>query len=133
MKKIVSIKIKEQEVVLDEYTSSYISNSLNLLFLNENISIKKNTIVLQDDLIFKLRNTILNCLTTLVENLHIEPSIKEIQKNPTRFEKIVLNKKVYKVNYRMSEVDRSCYVLYCLLLSLENANNNHEYVLINLD
>jgi hypothetical protein len=69
------------------------------------------------DLIQRINDSLVEHLNTT----YIEPSTNEIQKHPTRYERIELQHNVYKVNYRMSVGGRTAFAVYQVIKFLEKA------------
>lgn len=132
MKQVVNIKTIADEIILNELCSSYLYSSFYIFFnLKKCIPLEaKKSISIRCDSLIDLKNEIYKSLIRLLEVSYIEPEAKYIQKYPTRIEKIVLNEKVYKVDYRASEIGRVSYSIYCLINLLENAMLNQEDVLV---
>ncbi|MFC5872425.1 hypothetical protein SAMN05443633_104271 [Chryseobacterium arachidis] len=62
-----------------------------------------------------------------------EPNEKELQKYSTRYERIKLKSKIYKVNYRMSEIGRLIFVICNILKMLDEAYINQEGINIRIE
>lgn len=66
-------------------------------------------------------DVISEALSDLLNMNYSEPSAKALQKYPTRYEKIYLDNKVFRVNYRMSINGKLAYALFCLMKFIEEA------------
>jgi len=68
----------------------------------------------------QLVNVIQTCIEELLGNYQ-PPSQSEVQKHASRFEKVKVNDKVYRINYRQSENGRMIFALYSLILLIQEA------------
>ncbi|WP_172277004.1 hypothetical protein [Chryseobacterium sp. LAM-KRS1] len=123
MKEII-FKNNDSEVLIDSNLSYYLFSKFFMYFLEDD-SISKKYII-SENKIQDLNNILENYLNEILRKWYKEPDEKELQKYSTRFEKIKFNTKIYKVNYRMSEIGRLVFLVYNLLKMLNDSYINRE-------
>lgn len=123
MKEII-LKSNDSEIIIDSNISYYLFSKFFMFFLEED-NISENYIISQNQ-ISDLRKELEIYLTEILKKWYKEPNEKYLQKHPSRYEKIGLNMKIYKVNYRMSEIGRLIFIIYNLLKMFDNCCINNE-------
>jgi len=123
MKEII-FKNNNSEIIIDSNMSYYVFPKFFMYFLEDD-NMSKNYI-LSRDRIQDINDILENYLNEILRKWYKEPNEKELQKHSTRFEKIKFNTKIYKVNYRMSEVGRLVFLIYNLLKMLNDSYINDE-------
>lgn len=118
MKKISTIECNNFTYRLTDEVSMYLYSWLNNYFMKNRIGIEGKSLIIVDDNLVKLIEVIRSSLQVLLESGYEEPTLAELQKHSTRYEKILLDNIVYKVNYRMSEFGHSVYLINCLFNDL---------------
>jgi hypothetical protein len=129
MKEII-LKNNSSEIIVDSNLSYYLF-SYFLVYVLENDSISKEHIIAENK-IKDLHKILENYLNEILRGWYKEPSEKELQKYSTRYERIKLNTKIYKVNYRMSEIGRLIFLMHNLLKMLDESYINRENVNIRI-
>lgn len=122
MKQILKFKTVQSDFPIDEMWGSYIFSYI-FLFLLENELYDNDATLLKIDKskITNLQERVSCSLRDLFKVSYNDPSIGELQKHPTRFEKLLFEGKKYKVNYRMTVSGRIAYAIYCLINFIEEA------------
>jgi len=118
MKKISTIECNNFTYRLTDEVSMYLYSWLNNYFMKNTIKESGGCFVVVDDNLNKLIMEIRSSLKTLIKSGYEEPTLRETQKYPTRYETILIENTVYKVNYRMSAFCHSVYLINCLLNDL---------------
>lgn len=121
MKQII-FKFEEEEFPENNFLQ-------NIIFANVMIFLLKNNLYSDDEidvkitgqLIIELKQELNSLLNHLIQELYSDPDEKQIAKNSSRFEKVKINEKVYKLNYRMSLGDRIIFSVHSLLQFIERA------------
>ena len=129
MKEII-FKNNNSEIMVDSNLSYYLFPKLFMYFLEDD-SISKDYI-LSENKIKDLNNILEDYLNEILKKWYKEPSEKELQKHSTRYERIKLNTKTYKVNYRMSEIGRLVFLVYNLLKMFDESYINRENLSIEI-
>lgn len=109
---------------------SYLSPILSEFFTQSNLTVDRPKIILDPDLLVNLENVLTTSLKSLLDQNYQEPSINDVQKHPSRFEKIVLEGKVYRVNYRMSESGWMAYAIYSYINLINQAKLDKDRISI---
>ncbi|KQT28489.1 hypothetical protein ASG22_20010 [Chryseobacterium sp. Leaf405] len=122
MKEII-LKNNSSEILVDSNLSYYLFSCFFIYLLDDNKTLKD---VIVSEEIKDLHNNLENYLSEILRKWYEEPSEKELQKYSTRYEKIRLNTKIYKVNYRMSEVGRFVFLLDKIIKMLNDSYINEE-------
>jgi len=117
---MIHISTKQKEFLLEPPWALYIESYI-IDFLNKNKIDDKATITIDRHVLPAFYDMISEALSDLLSMNYSEPSAKELQKYPTRYEKIYLNNKIFRVNYRMSINGRLAYALSCLMKFIEHA------------
>lgn len=117
---MIHIYTKQKEFLLEPPWALYIESYL-IDFLNKNRIDDKATITIDRHVLRAFYDVISEALSDLLNMNYSEPSAKALQKYPTRYEKIYLNNKVFRVDYRISINGRLAYVLSCLMKFIEDA------------
>ncbi|QQV03163.1 MULTISPECIES: hypothetical protein [Chryseobacterium] len=131
MKEII-IKNSISEILIDSNMSYYMFSFYFILFLENEDKVKEDLFLDNKDKIKDLYDVLEKYLKKILVEWHQEPSEKEFQKHSTRYEKIVLNKKTYRVNYRMSEIGKLAYLIYRILQMLDNSHAKGESINIKI-
>lgn len=121
MKEII-LKSNDSEIIIDSNLSYYLFSYFFVYRLGD-AQLSKELIV-SEDRIKDLYNILENYLDQILEKWYEEPSEKELQKYSSRYEKIKLKTKIYKINYRMSEIGRLIFLIYNLLKMLDKSYIN---------
>lgn len=129
MKQITGIYSNQKEFQLEPIWASYIYSYV-FIFIKKNKITDSDNVTINSHLLSDFRETISKSLSDLLDVSYLEPSINELQKYPTRFEKIYLQGKIFKVNYRMSVSGRLAYALFCLIQFIENAEIQRADILL---
>lgn len=130
MKEII-IKNNDSEILIDCNLSYYLFSYFFIPIL-ENKGIEENLFLENKDKIKNLYNVLEKYLKKILIEWYQEPSEKELQKHSTRYEKIKLDNKIYKINYRMFEIGRLVYLIYCILQMLNNSFTKGESINIKI-
>ncbi|MXS71923.1 hypothetical protein GSF70_11920 [Flavobacteriaceae bacterium W22] len=131
MKEII-IKNSISEILIDSNMSYYMFSFYFILFLENEDKVKEDLFLDNKDKIKNLYDVLEKYLKKILVEWYQEPSEKEFQKHSTRYEKIVLNKKTYKINYRMSEIGKLAYLIYRILQMLDNSHAKGESINIKI-
>ncbi|NLR68738.1 hypothetical protein HGH92_30830 [Chitinophaga varians] len=122
MKQIIKIRTLKSDFGIEDLWSAYLFSTFFLYMVKNNPGdLKSVNIVVGKELLPDLQERVIIALNNLLKDSYLEPSINELQKHPTRFETILLNGRKYKVNYRLSEVGRMAYAIYCLINFINDA------------
>ncbi len=119
-KSMIHIYTKQKEFLLEPPWALYIETYL-IDFLNKNRLDGETIITIDRHVLPAFYDVISEALSDLLNMNYSEPSEKALQKYLTRYEKIYLNNKVFRVNYRMSINGRMAFALFCLMKFIENA------------
>lgn len=130
MKEII-IKNNDSEILIDCNLSYYLFSYFFIPIL-ENKGIEENLFLENKDKIKNLYNLLEKYLKKILIEWYQEPSEKELQKHSTRYEKIKLDNKIYKINYRMFEIGRLVYLIYCILQMLNSSFTKGESINIKI-
>jgi hypothetical protein len=130
MKEII-IKNNDSEILIDCNLSYYLFSYFFIPIL-ENKGIEENLFLENKDKIKNLYNVLEKYLKKILIEWYQEPSEKELQKHSTRYEKIKLDNKIYKINYRMFEIGRLVYLIYCILQMLNSSFTKGESINIKI-
>jgi len=130
MKEII-IKNNDSEILIDCNLSYYLFSYFFIPIL-ENKGIEENLFLENKDKIKNLYNVLEKYLKNILIEWYQEPSEKELQKHSTRYEKIKLDNKIYKINYRMFEIGRLVYLIYCILQMLNSSFTKGESINIKI-
>ncbi len=131
MSLIIEVKTKGFEFDLSELCASYLFSSLYISLVENRIELNKGEgKTINGDLVISLIKNVSKSLRMLLDAGYVEPASKEVQKWPTRFERIFFENKVYKVDYRRSEFGHVVFTIYALIDALKNAVENDENVSI---
>ncbi|GAA4186580.1 hypothetical protein [Sphingobacterium ginsenosidimutans] len=118
MKKISTIECNNFTYHLTEEVSMYLYSWLNNYLMKNKVKGSGKGLFIADDNLNKLIEEVRSSLQILLKSGYEEPALGEIQKYSTRYEKILLDNIVYKVNYRMSSFGHSAYLINCILNDL---------------
>lgn len=130
MRQIIKIKTIKSDFSIEDLWSAYLFSTVFLYLIKNNLDLKSSNIVVGTGLLPDLQERVTIALGNLLKDGYLEPSIYELQKHPTRFETILLNGRKYKVNYRLSEIGRMAYAIYCLVNFINDAiSEGHEVYL----
>ncbi|ALR31280.1 hypothetical protein ATE47_12435 [Chryseobacterium sp. IHB B 17019] len=133
MKEII-IKSDNSQVIIDKNLSSYLLSYFFILLIeNKNKIINDNIKITEITKIKGLHDKLSNYLDNILIAWYEEPSQRELQKYSSRYEKIRLNDKDYKINYRMSEIGRLVYVIFCLLQILNDTYHKNSILSIEIN
>lgn len=122
MKKIIKFKTNQKEILIDEMCSSYLFSYLFLFIMKNGLNSDDSlNIFVCNEFVLDLEGVVSSALRDLLQCYYDEPSLKEQQKYPTRFQRILLDGKKYKVNYRMSENGRLAYTINCIINFIDDA------------
>lgn len=134
MKQIIGIKTIKGDFGLEGLWSEYLFSTFFLFLVKNNLSdLKSQSIAVRNELLPDLRERIKMALSNLLKDSYTEPSINELQKYSTRFEVILLEGRKYKVNYRLSEVGRMSFAIYCLMNFINDALLEGDQIYLALD
>jgi hypothetical protein len=126
MKIITKLKTIEKELPIDGIWAVYIFSYLHLFLVkNKLFNEMTNEYVITNNLLEELEKSISTSLLDILNVSYIEPPTSEYKKYPTRFEKILLDGKIYKVNYRMSINGRLAYAIYCMINFIAEAKSKN--------
>lgn len=131
MKEII-IKNNNSEILIDCNLSYYLFSYFFVTVLENTDTIKENLFLDNKDKIKDLYDVLENYLKKILIEWYQEPSEKELQKHSTRYEKIKLDNKIYKINYRMFEIGRLVYLIYCILQMLNSSCTKGESINIRI-
>ncbi len=92
--------------------------------------ISKKQLVAEDELLSSLKKYMTFLMVDLLTDCYIEPTRKQLSKNPSRYEKIEFNEKLYRVDYRLSTAGRVIYSVYKFIGVLDEAYDANEKVII---
>jgi hypothetical protein len=120
MKEII-IKNSNSEILIDCNLSYYLLSYFFIPLLENKDMVKENLFLENKDKIKDLYNVLEKYLKKILNEWYQEPSEKELQKHSTRYEKIKVDNKIYKINYRMFEIGRLIYLIYCILQMLDSS------------
>jgi len=134
LKKIVKIETATNDFEIENQWSQVIDARVNSLFKLHGIFIESlPTMKVEKDLVGFFSDCILDALLEHLEKTYSEPLSKEIQKHSSRFEKIVVNKKKYILNYRQSENDRTSYAIYLIYKAISEADSKGQILILHFN
>lgn len=132
--RIRSAASSNEEIAVEPFWSSYFfANILRFLVKHGLFDQDKTELKIAGDLREKLAVELDDALRQLLEVSYTEPSPKELQKYSSRFERIEMDAKIYKINYRMSAIGRLAVALYSISNLVKGAVSKGEDVHIELD
>ena len=119
MKKIVKIK-GSKEFLVEEMWSLYLFSYI-FIFLNKNnlYDDEATEVTIDSKLLSEFKRSVLDSLNNILEACYKEPSINDLQKHSSRFERLKLGDRIFKVNYRMSITGRLSFAIYSLISFIE--------------
>ncbi|MFC3157926.1 hypothetical protein [Chryseobacterium arachidis] len=129
--KVIIIKSNNSEITVDSNLSYYLF-SYFFIAVAGNDCISKGRIITENK-IMDLYNILEKYALEILKIWYKEPNEKELQKYSTRYERIKLKSKIYKVNYRMSEIGRLIFVICNILKMLDEAYINQEGINIRIE
>ncbi|UHO39757.1 hypothetical protein H5J24_06775 [Chryseobacterium capnotolerans] len=121
MKEII-LKNDNSEVKIDSNLTYYLFSFFFLEFLDK--TQERKMLIISNDEINNLYNLLEAYLIKILNKWYKEPTEKELQKYSSRYEKIKLNTKVYKIDYRSSEIGRLIFLIFNVLKLLKESNLN---------
>ena len=131
MKEVLGIKTAESKFIIEQLWSSYIISSINEFLHKIHVPYDKTEhILVKKEKVMDLENALLDSLRKLLLSDYMEPTSKELQKYSTRFEKILIDGKTFRVNYRMNEKGRAIYAIYQLIKFVQDAQQNKKDIII---
>ncbi|MCX8526464.1 hypothetical protein OF897_21355 [Chryseobacterium formosus] len=131
MKEII-IKNSNSEILIDDNLSYYLFPYFFVPLLENKDIINENLFLNNKDKIKDLYDDLEKYLKKILIEWYQEPSEKELQKYSTRYERIKFDNKIYKINYRMFEIGRLVYLIYCILQILDNSYTKGESINIRI-
>jgi hypothetical protein len=118
MEKISVIAFNNRTYHLTEDVIMHLYPWLNNYLLIHKVKERAGIFFIADDNLARLIEEFTCSLRALLKSGYTEPILDEFQKYPTRYEKILFDDHVYRVNYRMSSYGHSVYFIHCILNDL---------------
>lgn len=133
MKKIICIYTKTKRIDIDQQWSNYLNSYIYLFTLHKQFFPNDNNeILVKQSEIEDLKVFISKSMSDLL-SYYVPPNEKELQKHPSRFEKIIFEDKVYKVNYRMSISGRLIFLINQILIFIDSSKNENLDIILRLE
>lgn len=122
MKQIARIKTIKRGLPVLELLPSYLFSYFLLFFIRRNLrNNDKDLVIVTNEHLSEFQEVLNTALCDLLRSYYVEPSMKELQKNPARFKTLLVNGRKFKVNYRMSIHGRMAYAIYTFIALVNEA------------